>query len=389
MLWPVDKDIESWVRKWTPFIKKLAFHLNLHDTDEDDWLQTARLVYWEVADRFDPNKGKSFDSFVLDMLKLRLLDLKKAESNMNRFWLRNSVAIDDLDVWCPIPEYRILDLDVSKDSETVLRLIYAGYSIPDLRRQLGIPISVINRAKDEMAKHFIEGGNTMMRAWLEERARELGIIAEVDENDFSLANRILSHGKTARRKFRIVPVPQKEENEGNEDGEYTENSLKIPEKTGPICLGIGCENAVIEGSRFCSLTCAERSFKELRKDRKKSQSVERSATNAAYSGEISSEAIKALENPFPGGSSAHEIFELFREGGTKDTLAEILDSALMKKGIKCISPTERVRRVVTDTRRLGFELRKSKVGFFKLTGRKRQEIEHESTRRTQEEARGY
>jgi len=356
MLTDMDKQIDAWVEQWIPFIRKFARSLGLSHTDEDDWVQTARTVYWQVFPKFDESRGRSLDSYVLDMVKNRLLDMKRRENNQNRFWLHGSVPIDSIDIYGD-EDVEELQLEVSKDSEVVLRLIYAGYSIREIKKSLGFPMSVINRAKDEAAKMFVEGGNQMMRPLLEERAKELGIVIEDGEDDLTLASRILAHGSTARRQFRVVPAPKG----------------KRGRPKNKTCAASGCESPVFDKSSFCSLTCADRAYSEMKKNRQKRPFTTGSAKGGDFKGDESEEAIMSLENPFSIGTSAHEAFELFRFGGTKKDLAEKLDQVLASKAIKCTSPDERVRRVVTDTRRLGFELKKSKGGFFKLTGRKKNE----------------
>ena len=212
--------------------------------------------------------------------------------------------------------------------------------------------------EDEFTKAFVEGGNQMMRPMLEERAREIGMLVDPNEDDLTLASRILSHGSTAKRRFRIVPASD------SSDGDEIRS-----------CALKNCANNAIDGSKFCSLACAEKAFSSLK--RGKARSVVTTMSNVTrdgpreFHGEECDDTIMALENPFGEGTGAHEVFELFRIGGTKETLVERFGRIMVEKGIKCISPIERVRRVITDTRRAGFELSKTKGGFFRLTGRRR------------------
>lgn len=355
MLTNFDIEIEKWVKQWTPFIQKFAKNLGLIHTDIDDWLQTARTVYWEVRDKFEEDGGKSLNSFILDMLKLRLIDLKRAEGNQNRFWLRESLSLSVDDTFCACPEGRALELNVSDDSKTILKLLYSGYSVTELRRNLGIPSRSINKAKDELMVQFAKEDRMKLRVFLEERARELGISIEEDEKDYEVANRILSHGHSVKRRFRIVPAV-------NGTGDKKEKNCGYCE-----------DNTAVDGSKFCSLMCAEKAFKDLKKEKVRKKAFVKTAVDhkKEFEGDICEESIRGLVNPFPPNTGANEVFELFRVGGTKKILAENLDKVLLDKNIKCISPDERIRRVITDTRARGFELAKSKGGFFKLTGRRK------------------
>jgi hypothetical protein len=157
-----------------------------------------------------------------------------------------------------------------------------------------------------------------------------------------------------RRKFTVVP-PSKG------DGDPKQRQ----------CSYVGCESNAMVGSKFCSWVCTEKAFAEMKKAKTTGGAsvVGPSDKDKPYEGEASEESISKLINPFGTNTGAHEVFELFRVGGTKEIIATKLDKILQEKEIKCQSPLERVRRVITDTRRLGFELRKSKGGFFKLTGR--------------------
>ena len=144
-----------------------------------------------------------------------------------------------------------------------------------------------------------------------------------------------------------------------------------------LCALDGCDNIAAKRASHCSLACAEAQIKLLRKRIRESKSVFSRADIEAsgYVGEYSVEAILAIENPFSGRSAAHYAFELFRESGLRGGLnrEEIIDrliEACDRKNIPLRSPRERVRRVVTDTRALGFELLKDDAGQIRLTGRR-------------------
>jgi len=357
MLTDTDIEIQRWVKQWAPFIKNFGYRLGLKHTDQEDWFQTARTVFWEVRSKFRNGAGKSLDSFILDMLKLRLLDLKRAEANQNRFWLRESVDIDKVSVFLPEQEKRVLELNVSKDSATVLRLIFAGYSKVELHRKLGFPVGVINHAKDEALLQFVKEGDMKLRGFLEERCKELSIQFDGNDDDLGLANKILTIGKTAKRKFKIVPASS-----GGGDAAAT------------VCKNRSCDNNTVNGLKFCSVVCAEQAFNALNREHKSKKRPFIQSTNGdgEYKGEAGEQEIRDLINPYEKETAAYIIFDLFRLGGTKEILAEKLGQIVQEKDIKCTSPSERVRRVITDTRRLGFEVLKSKGGFFRLTGRKKQ-----------------
>lgn len=144
-----------------------------------------------------------------------------------------------------------------------------------------------------------------------------------------------------------------------------------------LCALDGCDNIAAKRASHCSLACAEAQIKLLRKRIRESKSVFSRADIEArgYAGESSAESILALENPFSGRSAAHYAFELFRESGLRSGLhrEEIIDrliDACDRKNIPLRSPRERVRRVMTDVRSLGFELLKDVAGRFRLTGRR-------------------
>ena len=144
-----------------------------------------------------------------------------------------------------------------------------------------------------------------------------------------------------------------------------------------LCAFKDCDNKTAKLSKYCSLACAELEISGLRKRIREAKSLFSRADIEAsgYVGESSAEAILALENPFGGRSAAHYAFELFRESGLRSGLhrEEIIDrliDACDRKNIPLRSPRERVRRVMTDTRALGFELVKDYEGRFRLTGRR-------------------
>jgi len=144
-----------------------------------------------------------------------------------------------------------------------------------------------------------------------------------------------------------------------------------------LCALNGCDERAAKRSKYCSLGCAETEIAALRKRIRETKSVFSRADIEAsgYTGESSAEAILALENPFGGRSAAHYAFELFRESGLREGLhrEEIIDrliDACDRKNIPLRSPRERVRRVTTDVRALGFELVKDYEGRFRLTGRR-------------------
>jgi hypothetical protein len=292
-------------------------------------------------------------------VKLRLLDLKNEESYVNRHWLRGpSLDEHEINGITATAVATSLDLDVSKDSKTILNLFIQGYTERELERA-EFPIEFIQHAKDEAVLAFLLSGENGMklREFLMQRCQELSIQVVGTEDDLSLANLILSNGANAKRRLRVVPVPEDQPKDGRK------------------CAMVNCDNRALRGSSFCSLSCAEETMKSMKREvRVKEALVMRQGKESKeeqYQGEASEDGIAALINPFDAGTAAREVFELFRTGGTKEQLAESADRALQQGGIKCVSPSERVRRVITDVRRLGFELVKSKGGVFRLTGRKR------------------
>lgn len=354
----LSSKISTFIDKWRLYIKKYAKSIGLCYTDEDDWIQTARLTFWEVVNKFDENRSCSLDTFVLNMVRLRLIDLKRSESSS---WINNCVPLDPKKTEMISPEWRELQIEVSKDSKGILDLIYAGHSITALRRRLGIPEQMIQMAKDEALLEITKGGNMQLRELLIQRLQEFNLPYRDNEDNLTLANRILTKRSTIRsRRYRVVETPDGKPKTGE----------------GKICAATGCGRVAIQGSKFCGLSCAEKSYQALKK-RKGTSGVSGLVRThdelevLPWQGEESDEGVATLGNPFLESTSAHWVFELLRTGGVKEDLTERLKPVLAEKKIKCSSLLVRIRRVITDTRKLGFEIRKSHGGFFHLTGRRK------------------
>lgn len=352
----LSHEIDEWVAKWERFITGHARLLSLRSS-KDEILQTAALTYWEVIKKFIPGKGKALDTFILDMVKLRLIDMKRKESRApitcEDVILTSSVALEPEDIdW--------LYAEMTPDSAAILKLLHSGYSANELQIKIGIPRRMIQRVKDETIYHFLKGGVMVkFRDYLVERAHELSLRVPDDIEDLALANMILTNGQQVRRRFKVVPVS--EENKGD-----------LP---GRKCAAQFCENPAANRLKFCSQSCAESELKAVKQDAKGPKGIVRRKDELkvmSFTGETGEAAIAALPNPFEAGSSAREVFELFRTGGTRAELAAALGEVCERKEIKCTSPDARIRRVVTDARRLGFELPKSRGGVFRLTGRRKE-----------------
>lgn len=144
-----------------------------------------------------------------------------------------------------------------------------------------------------------------------------------------------------------------------------------------LCAERFCDNKAASRSRFCSLACADKCVVELLKRIRESRS-RFSATEieaSGYAGEASPAALRALRNPFAERSAAHEAFEILREAGhgngiNREEFIDRLVEICMRKNISLSSPRERVRRVMTNIRAMGFEILKDDSGRFRLTGRR-------------------
>lgn len=142
-----------------------------------------------------------------------------------------------------------------------------------------------------------------------------------------------------------------------------------------LCALNGCDNKAAKLSKYCSQVCAEKEISKLRKamgPRRRFSPEDLEASG--YSGEASPAGLRALRNPFAEKSAAHVAFEILRDAGLVDAMnrEQIIDRLVEvchARNIALHSPRERVRRVLTDIRALGFEMLKDDAGRFRLTGR--------------------
>lgn len=143
-----------------------------------------------------------------------------------------------------------------------------------------------------------------------------------------------------------------------------------------LCALSGCDERAAKLSKYCSLACAEKQISGLRKamgPRRRFSPAE--ITAAGYSGDVSPVDLRALSNPFGDKSAAHVAFEILREAGLGDGInrerfIDRLVEICLRKNVHLRSPRERVRRVMTDIRAMGFELLKDDAGRIRLTGRR-------------------
>ena len=143
-----------------------------------------------------------------------------------------------------------------------------------------------------------------------------------------------------------------------------------------LCALNSCDNKAAKLSKYCSLACAEKQISELRKamgPRRRFSPEE--IKKAGFAGDFSPANIRGLNNPFGDKSAAHVAFEILRNAGlskgiNREEFIDRLVEICIRKNVALHSPRERVRRVMTEIRAMGFELLKDDAGRIGLTGRR-------------------
>ena len=143
-----------------------------------------------------------------------------------------------------------------------------------------------------------------------------------------------------------------------------------------LCALKDCDIKAAKLSKYCSQVCAEKEISKLRKAmgprrRFTSEEIQRDG----FEGEASDAALRAAVNPFGEKSAAYIAFEILRDAGygngiNREQFIDRLVDVCMRKNVNLHSPRERVRRVMTEMRAMGFELLKDDAGRFRLTGRR-------------------
>jgi len=382
------------VERYRPLIERFAFGLHLRDHDVEDCMSLARETAWKAAPRFRTDGGQQFEGFLMECVKRRLLDARKYERRQCRSPWFNRVRFEDREsnvMTCATmdageAEVSAADIvdSLSTDSATIVRLLLDGHGAGELAAA-GVPDEKLEQARTEVACRMIEDRRMELRHYLEERARELQLTPapQPDEADYDLTNRILALFTARSTKLRVVPVPEAE----------AEIERPAPVESGPVrpageasagaimganpCARPGCDKPAAPGEEYCSIGCAVDELSAAGKIHKADRQMPRSdLKEGGYSGTAGDESVAALANPFGKRTAAHWCFEIFREAGlngagfTKEEMTDKLAAACKRKRITLKVPHERVRRCITETRRLGFELLKDDAGRFRLTGRR-------------------
>jgi DNA-directed RNA polymerase specialized sigma24 family protein len=378
----------SAVERYRPFIRRYVAGLQLREHDIEDCMSHAREAAWKAAPKFRTDGGKQFDGFLLDCVKRRLLDLRRHERRKSRAPWFNRCSLEHVTACtegAQVAKATATDIvdSLSTDSATIVRAMMAGHGAGELAAA-GVPDEMMEQARTEVACRMIEDGPMELRFYLEERARELQLspAPQPDETDYDLMNRILSRFAARSKKLRVVPVPENGETKpaprvsqagGNVPSDATAGAITGAQP----CDHKGCDKAAAPGEEYCSIACAVAEMDAAgRIPPAPRQQTRGDLEGAGYTGTAGEESITALANPYKKRAAAHWCFEVFREAGlsgpgfTKEEMAEKLAATCKRKRITLKVPHERVRRCITETRRLGFELLKDDAGRFRLTGRR-------------------